>query len=142
MPELFKSNVTAHFRHADPAGILFFAQIFNFAHDHFESFIQHCKVPWQDWFNNATYAVPIKHTEADYKKPIKAGQSLQVQLRVIDISTTSFKVEHRFCDDSHTYAIVKMVHIFIDKKNMAKMAIPENIKLLLNQYLHPEDQNG
>ena len=58
------------FHLADPAGILFFGHAFTLFHQAFEHFvIEKLECPWDLWFQNPEWIVPIKRAEAEYGSP-------------------------------------------------------------------------
>ncbi|HWU44058.1 MAG TPA: hypothetical protein VN132_11490, partial [Bdellovibrio sp.] len=61
MNQVFKTKKTLTFREADPAKIMFFGNIFGFAHDAFEQFIVEAGYTWKEYFHNTDYAIPLRH---------------------------------------------------------------------------------
>lgn len=136
----FKKSIQVRFRDCDPAGILFFAQIFSLAHDCFEDFINQSGIGWKTWFEERKYLVPIRQTEAQYFRPLVAGQEYEVTADVKKIGETSFQMFYSFSDSKNTHAEVTMVHAFMDPTTLKKMAIPEEIKLKLQKMSSLSDQ--
>jgi acyl-CoA thioesterase FadM len=93
MSETFQSRIQIKFHEADPAGIMYFANIFSLAHDTFELFIQKAGYTWAEWFKQTEYIIPIRHAECDYLRPFKAGDVYDVQAMVSEFSTSSFKMK-------------------------------------------------
>lgn len=139
MAKSFNRDIQIRFREADPAGILYFGNIFSLAHDSFEEFIQAAGLPWADWFKSNPYLVPIRHAEADFLSPFFAGEKYQILTTIASISDSSFQVRYEFRSGSRIHARVKMVHTFVDNKAKTKVPVPENIKKILSPYLREED---
>jgi len=114
------------FQLADPSGILFYGHLFTLSHQAYEQFVinqLHC--PWNEWFQNKNWIVPIKHVEADFFHPILAGQSCQIELFVEQISFSSFTLISSLIQQDTLCCKVKCVHVFCDLPTMKKMAIPD-----------------
>jgi len=135
MNRVFRTTKTFTFREADPAGIMFFGNIFGVAHDAFEQFILDAGFTWQEWFLTKDYLIPIRHTEADYKAPFRPGQTYEVLVSVASFGETSFKMRYVFESQGHKHATVQMVHSVLDKKTQQKLTIPADIKSRLQPYL-------
>jgi YbgC/YbaW family acyl-CoA thioester hydrolase len=138
MSEVFKSKMTIKFHQADPAGIMYFAHIFTLAHDAYEAFVQACGFNWKEWFLDAQYVIPIRHTECDFLRPFKAGETYEISVQVIEFSSSSFKINYEFTKDNHKHAVVKMVHTCLDPKTFQKVALPEVVKSAFSKYLRKE----
>ena len=134
MSEIFKSEVSIKFHQADPAGIMYFAHIFTFAHDTYEAFIQACGFNWNEWFRDHKYIIPIRHTACDFLRPFKAGELYEIEAHVSEISSSSFTMNYEFIKDNHKHAIVKMVHTCLDQKTFQKTELPEIVRTSFAKY--------
>ncbi len=134
MAQVYQTHATVKYHQADPAGIMFFAQVFTIAHDAYEGFIQACGFSWKEWFLDNKYLVPIRHTESDYLRPFRAGETYQIDVSVIEFSSSSFKIQYSFLQGLHKHAVVKMVHTCIDPKTFQKVQLPENVKTKLQTF--------
>lgn len=137
-PETFKKTVQIRFHHADPAGIMYFANVFNLAHETFEDFIVQAGVPWKNWFQKNEFIIPIRHAESDFFAPFLPGESYDVLVHVISLSESSFKMKYIFQKNTKVHAIVKMVHTYVDPKTKVKAKIPQNMISLFQKFLQTE----
>lgn len=135
MNQTFQTKKTITFREADPAGIMFFANIFDFAHDAYEAFIEGLGYKHSEWFGSQDIIIPIRQTEATFNAPLLPGETYQINTSVSKIGETSFQLKYVFTKNSKTHATVSMVHAVADKKTMQKRPIPENLKQQLLPYL-------
>lgn len=136
----FKTQTRIKFRDADPAQIMYFANVFSLAHDAFEEFIVTAGYRYEEWFSKNDHMIPIRHTEADFKAPFIPGQTYEVTTSVASLGTTSFKMKYTFSQGRHLHATVLMVHAVLDPKTHQKMALPEIMKTRLSPYL--EEKHG
>lgn len=133
---MFSSKIKVNFFHADPAGIMFFANIFNFAHAVFEEMIVSGNLE-RDYFNDEEFAIPIIHSEADFYKPIFAGNHIAAEVTVKNLKQSSFELNYEFLNDSgEVLAVVKTVHVFMSKYSWDKTNIPFEFNELLLKHLN------
>lgn len=135
MSETFQNQIQIKFHEADPAGIMYFANIFTLAHDTFELFIQKTGYTWAEWFKQNKFMIPIRHAECDYLRPFRAGDSYEVNVQVAEFSNSSFKMQYTFKQNENDHAIVHMVHTCLDGQTFKKIALPDEVKQRLTPYL-------
>jgi YbgC/YbaW family acyl-CoA thioester hydrolase len=131
----FTKDLEVRFRDADPAGISYFANVFNFAHDAFEEFIQAAGFAWKEWFQTKDFVVPIRHTECSYNRPFFPGHKYQIQVSVTSIGESSFQMRYIFQQGTNVHAEVRMTHVFLDTKTKTKAPVPEIVRNRLKVYL-------
>ena len=120
------------FHLADPAGIVFFGNVFTLMHQAFEHFVIHTlDCSWNQWFQNSEWIVPIRHAQADYHLPIHAGKPCTIELFVHSISTSSFTLESYIKQEGEICCSIKTIHVFCNRTTKKKIAIPENFSTLL-----------
>lgn len=139
MAQTYKTKATIQFHQADPAGIMFFGHVFTLAHNAYEEFIRACGFAWKDWFSEPKFLVPIRHTEADYLRPFRAGETYEIEARVIEISSSSFKIQYDFQQGLNKHATVKIVHTSIDPKTFQKNNLSSSIITGLKPYFQNEN---
>lgn len=135
MNQVFHAKKTLTFREADPAGIMFFGNIFAFAHDAFEEFIVSAGYTYQEWFGQQELIIPIRHTEANYLAPFFPGQTYDIAVTVARLGDTSFQMKYNFSKDGKSHAVVTMVHSVAHKATMQKAALPALIRSRLEPYV-------
>jgi acyl-CoA thioester hydrolase/1,4-dihydroxy-2-naphthoyl-CoA hydrolase len=132
----YLSQVKVHFHQVDAAGVLFYGHVFSLAHNIYEEFItQGLGFDWEQWFNNSNWAVPIRHAEADYLQPLLGGHTYNAKIDIIEVGTSSFRLQFLFSEKADDKCMVKTTHVFIDKKMGAKVPIPKNVCDELRQCL-------
>lgn len=137
MNQVFRTKKIITFREADPARIMFFGNIFAFAHDAFEEFLVGAGFTWKEWFHNTDYMIPIRHTEANFLAPFFPGETYEVLCTVESFGATSFKMKYNFVQSGKTHAVVTMVHSVLDAKTKQKIGLPFSIKSRLEKFLEP-----
>jgi len=128
---MYTTNIKTYFHDADPAGILFYGNLFKLAHSAYENMMK-AICPDEDIFASNEYAVPITHTEADYYIPIQAGSEMVVSVVVSELKDSSFELSYQFNNmEGLLKAQAKTVHVVVSKSDFKKMEIPEAIKKAL-----------
>lgn len=93
----FTSQVTIRFHHTDPAGIVYFAKIFELFHTAFEDLLAEAGHPLSAFFEHGRpeWLMPLVHAEADFRRPLRLGETLEVRVVVdpVDDSRLAFDFE-------------------------------------------------
>jgi acyl-CoA thioester hydrolase/1,4-dihydroxy-2-naphthoyl-CoA hydrolase len=131
---LFTNTIQLRFRDADPAGIIFFGNVYKIAHDTYEDFIGYLGFEWDEWFQNPDWAVPIRHSSCEHLVPLKPAHTYDVEVWVDRISKSSFTVKYVFVAEGITYCEVSLVHTFYNKRARTKMSIPSEVLDRLEAY--------
>lgn len=135
MGSIFRTTLKIKFRDADPAQIMYFGNLTNFAHDAFEEFIVAAGYGYREWFSKHDLMIPIRHSEADYLAPFLPGETYDVAVTVAQIRETSFQMKYVFQKNGTTHGQVKMVHAVLESKSMRKTPVPPLMRERLQPYL-------
>ena len=124
---MFIYNTKINFYECDPAGILFFARIFNICHSAYEAMISEFQLE-EDYWENDDYVVPIIHSEASYHKPIKYSDQVRIKITINQLRESSFELIYECRNESDELCTkVKTVHVFVDKGNWKKKKMSNKI---------------
>ena len=67
--------------------------------------------------------MPLVHAEADYVKPMRLGEKLEVRVTVERLGSSSITFGHTIVDETGApRARLRFVHAFISRENYAKQA--------------------
>ena len=133
---MFSVEKRINFYDCDPAGILFFARIYEICHSAYEEMIQSFNLR-EDYWTNENFVVPILKSEASYHKPIKYGKMITVEIVVGNLRDSSFELNYEIKNDKYEVCTkVKTVHIFVDKNKWKKTEIVEGVKEGLQKYIN------
>lgn len=131
---MFQTKERLSFYDCDPAGIIFFASLLKIAHTTYEKFLAHIS-PSRNFFFDKELVLPIIHCEADYHKPLKAFDEIDVSVVVKDVRDNSFELNYKFEIDSKLYAEARTIHVCVEKKKFEKTSLPIQLKEKLNENL-------
>ncbi len=124
-----------NFYNCDPAGILFYGNIFFFCHSAYEELISSFNLKINYWQNDE-FVVPIIKSTADYLKPFKFGDEITIEVSVTELRESSFELNYKCSNQSSDVcADVKTVHVLIDKKTWQKIELTAEIKDGLGYHL-------
>jgi len=118
------------FHECDPAGILFFGNVYFIAHDAYEKMIS-SRIPNFHFFANSEFAFPLIKSEAEYFHPVSAGQKIRLELYSTAISGSFYKIEYNFYCVDKLVACVSTEHVCVKKEGFKKTNLPEEVKGLL-----------
>ncbi len=124
-----------NFYDCDPAGVLFFARLFEICHSAYEDLINSFKLGSNYWENDG-YIVPIIHTEGEFLLPLKAGDKVIIETIVGKLKESSFELRYVLKNEAGKITNeAKTVHIFVDKMKWKKIPISPEVKGNLEKHL-------
>ena len=133
---MFSVKKRISFYDCDPAGILFFARVYEICHSVYEEMIQSFNLREEYW-TNENFVVPILKSEASYHKPVKYGEMITVEIVAGNLRDSSFELNYEIKNAKHEVCTkVKTVHIFVDKKSWKKTEIVEEVKGGLQKHIN------
>lgn len=128
---LFTHEYFSYFNLSDPAGILFFQNIFTLAHQALEDYIKQSDIGWNNWFQNPKWAVPLVHCDSSFFVPIKSGENIKIELFLDKTTKSSLTFSYKFFQFQQECCIVTTTHVFVNKESQTKMEIPKQIVELI-----------
>lgn len=135
----FAAEFPIRFQDADSAGVLFFGRIYDYCHQAYEEFWAGEGVDKAHFFSGADYLVPIVHSEADYRAPIRHGDRIRVEIVVARVGRASFTLRYGVTGPAGDLrAEARTVHAFVDRATMAPMPIPDPLRLILLRHRSQE----
>lgn len=140
----FAHTTPVRFQDVDGAGVLFFGRIYDYLHVAYEEFWVSGGVDRAYFFTGAPWIVPIAHSEADYKAPIRHGETITVTIEVAKVGRASFELRYevtgpRGPNDRRVNA--KTVHAFATREAEGRLKpspIPEELRVFLLRHLVQE----
>jgi len=125
---MFTIKNRVNFFNCDPAGIMFYGNIFYFCHSAYENLISSFNLDF-DYWNNDDFFVPIVHSSADYLKPLKNDDDMIIEIKVTQLRESSFELSYDCKNQKEELcANVKTVHLFINKETWKKKKMDNTIK--------------
>jgi len=135
----FEHDIQVRFQDVDAGGVLFYGRVYDYIHVAYEEFWAAEGVERGVFFAGSEYLIPVAHSEADYRTPIRHGERVRVRIDVTKVGRASFTMRHRVTgSDGSPLVDALTVHAFVRKEGMKPMAIPEHLRAILLRHLLPE----
>jgi len=127
-PVGFRVAMAARFQDVDAAGIVFFARVLEYFHDAYLAFLADAGQPLPAVLAERRWAAPLRHAEADYLRPIRFGDALEVQLVRARFEGSTLVVGHRLAAaDGAALAVGTTVHVFVDPATFRRADPPAGL---------------
>ncbi len=124
---MFSHKEKINFYDCDPAGILFFARIFNLCHSAYEAMIESFGLE-ENYWNNDEYIVPVLNAESHYHKFLLAGETVTIDIKETTLKKSSFELTYTCTNDkSEECMVVRTVHVFVNKQTWKKAPMGDKI---------------
>ncbi len=112
----FAYGRTVRFQDIDAAGIIFFARYFEYFHDAYAEFLADTEAALPAALRAKAWAAPLVHAEADFLKPLRFGDPIEVELAEAELAEKRAVVRYRVWRGDEVVAIGETVHVSIDPK--------------------------
>ncbi len=130
MQPIFEHRFRVALHDTDAAGVLFFAHLFRHAHDAYEVWMAALGFPLDAMLRDGGLRLPIVDAEADYRRPLRHGDTVTVHLAVAETGDSAFTLDYRFLDATGALAAsARTVHVGIDRSD--DRALPEALRQTL-----------
>lgn len=83
--------MAVRFGDCDPAGIVYFPRFFDFFHQAMETWFSVLGHPYEEVITGRKIGFPAVHTEADFRRPSRFGEAIDVVLRVEQLGAKSIR---------------------------------------------------
>ncbi len=122
-------DFTIRFAHVDSAGIAFFSRVYEICHEAFESLLTEAGLPLGFVINDQGWAMPVVHSEANYKAPMRLGDQVLVRASIerLGNSSVTFAYDVEGADGS-TRVRARLTHAFIDTQTFRPCAAPTSFQ--------------
>jgi YbgC/YbaW family acyl-CoA thioester hydrolase len=132
----FSERFSVRFQDVDAGGVLFFGRIYDYCHHAYEEFWGAEGIDRAHFFAGADYLVPIAHSEADYRRPIRHGDRIDVRIDVTRVGRASFTLRYHVTgSDGDLRVEASTVHAFVDRATMKPIPIPDLLRVILLRHL-------
>lgn len=132
---MFIHKLTAQVHDTDAAGVIYFANFYRMAHTTYEAFMESIGFSIRYFLDEAPCLPLIVHSQADYKKPIRTGDKLTIELVVERVGNSSYGLAYRIREhNDELVADLKTVHVTVSKKTSGKMPLPADFKKKLLEF--------
>ncbi len=126
----FTHTITARFFEIDRAGIVFFGRFYEWAHECLEELLRELFGHPEAIFGELGFGMPLVHSEADYRAPVRFGDRLVISASITRLSERSATFVYTFAgaEDGVHRATVTLVHAFVDLATFKGIAMPPRFR--------------
>jgi YbgC/YbaW family acyl-CoA thioester hydrolase len=125
---LHSERRSVRFHDVDAAGTIYFPRVLEYFSDAYLALITSAGMDVPDMLRNGGLAAPLAHAEADYFAPLFFGDTVDVDVVLARIGSTSVAFAHRLRKaDGRVAAVGQTVHVFIDTTSFKPVPIPETL---------------
>ncbi|MBK1721140.1 acyl-CoA thioesterase [Thiocystis violacea] len=136
MPDTFEHRIEIRLHDTDAAGRLFFAHLFRHAHDAYEAFMCAAGHPLAELIREGGLLLPLTHAQADYRRAMRHGDRVRVQVQVLELRQRSFSIGYRFLSDQgETLATARTIHVVISEDPSTIPELPSDLRAALSARL-------
>ena len=131
---------TVRFGETDAAGVVHFLELFKWCHEAWEESLEKFGIVLKDIFpisdkssNQVTTALPVVHCEAQYFKPVYAGDLIKTELHPKKLSESSFVIGFILKNNGDQVGCANIKHVSINSFTREKCPLPSQINLWLTE---------
>jgi 4-hydroxybenzoyl-CoA thioesterase len=136
MSRLFAHEQRVRFSHCDPAGIVYFPDLFDFAHATMEDWFRDgLGTPLPDLIRDRRIGTPTVSIQGDFSKPLRMGDVLRNELSVLKLGNASLKLDYRGLKDGVDHLHIVQTIAFMDLDAGRAIPVPEDLRPAIESFL-------
>lgn len=125
----FDREVRVPFSACDPAGIMFYPQIFLLFQDHVECWItDRLGIPYQELLGPRRVGLPSVRWETDFRGISRMGDRITVRLRVERLGTRSLTLHYEVLGNEGVRVEARQVIVCTDLDTHRSMSFPDDLR--------------
>ena len=122
----FVHQITVRLHHTDAAGVIFCSRLLELAHEAYEGLLERVGLSVDRILADGALRLPVVAVQAEFTRPIRVGERLQVELAVTRLGEHSYQVAYCFREPGglvKARAVTR--HVALDGTQGKPMALPE-----------------
>ncbi len=126
----FAEQRQIRFQDVDAVGIIFYPRLLEHCHDVLLAFFSAAGAPLHEHLRAPTWLAPVRHVEADYFKPLRFGDAVEVALVAAEVAETEVTLGFRVARAAggEVCAVAQSVHTFISPGSFQRCPVPEPLR--------------
>lgn len=129
----FALELPIRFQDVDAAGIIFYPRVLELCHDVYVEFLASVGYPLPEMLKGP-FIIPIRHAEADYLRPLRFGDRVEVAIIAAQTGprlpptevTLGYHISN--IENDEPAAVAQTVHTFVDRRSLERVPIPEGLE--------------
>lgn len=127
----YEQRIPIRFPDVDFARVVYYPRFFDYCHQVFEDFFTaKVGVPYAQMLSQQKVGYPSVHASADFKKPLRFGDTARIVMTAFKISEGSVGCEYRVYrgDSEDLCATVKVISASISMDTFTPTPLPANVR--------------
>ena len=132
-PHAFIDRRAIRFQDIDAAGIIFYPRVLEMFHDAYGAFLAFAGCPLASVVKAGKWIAPVRHAEADYFRPLRFGDEVDVEICRAHVTETEATLGYRVVRSGGEEVCVvgQVVHTFVERSTFTRTAMPEVVSRAL-----------
>lgn len=132
----WRTTLKVRFGDEDHAQIVYYPRFFHYFHVAFEEFFDRQGIPYRQCLDEGV-GWPAVHAEADFRRPLRFGDELAIEVRVSRIGRTSATFEYvgTRVGDGEPSVQGKVVVVCLDLRTFRARDIPAKYRALFERHV-------
>lgn len=128
----FVHQVRVGLGRSDAAGVIYFTEALDLAHEAAEAYLESVGVSLQSLLSAGSIRLPVVHAEADFSAPVRPGDRIGLHLSALHAghSSVTFEWAARAADGSDAFR-TRIVHACLDPATGRSAPLPAAIRAAL-----------
>ncbi len=133
----FIHRIPVRFADVDYARVLYYPRFFDYCHRTFEDFFHSEGLPYDALIQGQNLGFPTVHAEADFRSPLRFGETARIELSVTKVGVRSVHCRYRFyAGESATLAAeIRIVSACISISGFTGVDTPASLRALFERHL-------
>ncbi len=127
------------FPDTDAAGVVYFANYLSICHEAYEEALLQAGIELHDFFGEAGIVIPIAHAHCDFLRPLRCGDSIEVEVTAEQTKENTFSLHHKIyivATARKLAATARTDHVCIDAASRKRSPLPSK----LSEWISPTGQ--
>src|SRR6187551_690769 len=132
-PRAFVDRREIRFQDIDAAGIIFYPRVLEMFHDTYGAFLAFAGAPLPEVLRSGTWLAPVRHAEADYFKPLRFGDPVQIEICRAFVQETEATLGYRIAraEGGEVCVVGQVVHTFVERATFKRTPMPGPVQRAL-----------
>lgn len=122
--------MAVNFGDTDPAGLVYFPNIFHYCHIAMERFFEEiCDVAYSHLIEAQRLGFPTVKIEAEFTSPLRYGDVIDIEVKVLKVRNKSMSLSYKVKSSSGVLCVeVSQVVVAMDLETYGSVKIPDQIR--------------
>lgn len=127
---VFSTRITVNFGDTDPAGLVYFPNIFHYCHIAMERFFEEvCGVSYSKLTGEQHVGFPTVRIDGEFMIPLRYGDEIEITMTVSKVGTKSISLSYKVTNsEGLSCAAVSQVIVAMDLSSHSSIPIPDFIR--------------